>query len=90
MAGANGREMKRVALSTVRDDLSRYLRVAESEEVIITSHGQPAGAPIGFAAEEDWFDHRLQHDARFPRRAAAARESPRAGSGVRLEEIEAG
>ena len=82
--------MKRVPLSKVKDDLSRYLRVAESEEVIITRHGQPAGVLIGFETEEDWFDYRLEHDARFLQRVAAARESLRAGSGVRLEEIEAG
>lgn len=90
MAGANGRAMKRVALSKVKDDLSRYLRVAETEEVIITRHGQPAGVLIGFETEEDWFDYRLEHDARFLQRVAAARESLRAGLGVRLEEIEAG
>jgi len=82
--------MKRVALSKVKDDLSRYLRVAETEEVIITRHGQPAGVLIGFETEEDWFDYRLEHDARFLQRVAAARESLRAGLGVRLEEIEAG
>ena len=53
MAGAKGRAMKRVALSKVKDDLLRYLLVAESEEVIITRHGQAAGAPIGFETEED-------------------------------------
>ena len=82
--------MKRVALSEVKDDLSRYLRLAESEEIIITRHGRPAGVLIGFETEEDWFDYRLEHDARFLRRVAAARESLRAGLGVRLEEIEAG
>jgi len=90
MADANGRAMKRVALSKVKDDLSRYLRVAENEDVIITRHGQPAGVLIGFETEEDWFDYRLEHDARFLQRVAAARESLQAGLGVRLEEIEAG
>ena len=37
--------MKRVALSEVKDDLSRYLRIAEKEEVVITRHGKPAGRP---------------------------------------------
>jgi len=91
VVGANGGvKMKRVALSEVKDDLSRYLRLAESEEIIITRHGRPAGVLIGFETEEDWFDYRLEHDARFLRRVAAARESLRAGLGVRLEEIEAG
>jgi prevent-host-death family protein len=39
---------KRVALSKIKDDLSRYLRQAESEEIVITRHGKPAGVLIGF------------------------------------------
>lgn len=53
--------MKKVALAKVKDDLSRYLRVAEGEEVVITRHGRPAGVLIGFETEEDWFDYRLEH-----------------------------
>jgi prevent-host-death family protein len=79
--------MKRAALSEVKDDLSRFLRLAEKEEVVITRHGKPAGILIGFGSEEDWFDYRLQHDPRFLRRIAAARASLRAGSGVKLEEL---
>jgi prevent-host-death family protein len=82
--------MRRVALSEVKDDLSRYLRLAETEEIIITRHGRPAGVLIGFETEEDWFDYRLEHDPRFLQRVAAARESLRAGPGVRLEDIETG
>jgi prevent-host-death family protein len=59
--------MKEVALSEVKDELSRYLRVAEDEEILITRHGKPAGILIGFKTEDDWFDYRLQHDPRFPR-----------------------
>ena len=57
--------MKRVALSEVKDDLSRYLREAEKREVVITRHGKPAGVLIGFASEDDWFDYRLENDPRF-------------------------
>jgi len=32
------------------------IRMAESEEVVITRHGRPAGVLIGFGTEEDWFD----------------------------------
>jgi hypothetical protein len=31
---------------------------------VITRHGKPAGVLIGFESEEDWFDYRLEHDAR--------------------------
>jgi len=56
--------MKQVALSEVKDDLSRYLRLAEEDTIIITRHGKPAGVLIGFASEDDWLDYRLEHDPR--------------------------
>ena len=79
--------MKKVALSTVKDDLSRLLRIAEKEEIIITRHGKPAGVLIGFESEDDWFDYRLENDPRFLRRIESARTSVRAGKGIRLEDI---
>jgi len=78
--------MKRVALSDVKDDLSRYLRVAEKEEVVITRHGKPAGVLIGFKSEDDWFDYRLESDPRFLARIEAARKSMGEGRGARLED----
>ena len=80
--------MKKAALSEVKDDLSRFLRLAEKEDVIITRHGKPAGVLIGFQSEDDWFDFRLEHDPRFLGRVQAARRSLRAGRGVRLEDTE--
>ena len=80
--------MKTVALSEVKDDLSRYLRMAEKEQVVITRHGKPAGVLIGFESEDDWFDYRLEQDPRFLRRVESARRSLRAGLGVPLEELD--
>jgi prevent-host-death family protein len=77
-----------VPLSEVKDDLSRYLREAESREILITRHGKPAGVLIGFASEDDWLDYRLENDPRFLGRIAAARESLRRGRGIRLEDID--
>jgi prevent-host-death family protein len=79
--------MKQVALSEVKDDLSKYLRMAEKEEVIITRHGKPAGILIGFESEDEWFDYRLEHDPAFLQRVEQARQSLRAGRGVKLEDI---
>jgi len=88
MAGKGRRmTMKKIALSEVKDDLSRYLRLAEKEEVIITRHGKPAGVLIGFESEEDWFDYRLEHDARFLKRIEQARNSIKAGRGIKLEDV---
>jgi prevent-host-death family protein len=80
--------MKTAALSEVKDDLSRFLRMAEHEQVLITRHGKPAGILIGFETEDDWFDYKLEHDERFLRRVASARRSLRAGLGVALEDVE--
>jgi prevent-host-death family protein len=82
------RTMKHVALSEVKDDLSKYLRLAENEEIIITRHGKPAGVLVGFASEDDWFEYKLENDPRFLQRIARARESLQAGKGVKLEELE--
>ena len=79
--------MKTVALSEVKDDLSRYLRLAGKEQVVITRHGKPAGVLIGFESEDDWFDYKLEHDPRFLRRIASARRSVRSGLGVALEDL---
>ena len=80
--------MKQVALSEVKDDLSKYLRLAEKEEVIITRHGKPAGILIGFESDDDWFDYRLEHDVGFLERIERARHSLRSGRGVRLEDVD--
>ena len=77
--------MKEIALSQVKDDLSKYLRLAEKENIVITRHGKPAGVLIGFESEDEWFDYRLEHDLRFLQRVEKARRSLRAGRGVTLE-----
>jgi antitoxin (DNA-binding transcriptional repressor) of toxin-antitoxin stability system len=79
--------MRRAALAEVKDDLSRFLRLAESEEIVITPHGKPAGLLIGFETEDDWFDYRLEHHPEFLRRVAEARADVRSGRGVRLEDV---
>lgn len=79
--------MKEVALSKVKDDLSKFLRLAETEEIVITRHGKPAGLLVGFASEDDWFEYRLEHDPRFLRRIERARQSLRQGKGVPMEDL---
>ena len=79
--------MKKVSLAKVKDSLSKYLRVAEKEEVIITKHGKPSGVLIGFKTEDDWLDYRLENEPRFLQMIAKARKDLRAGKGVRLEEV---
>jgi prevent-host-death family protein len=77
-----------VPLSKIKDDLSRFLREAESEEIVITRNGKPAGVLIGFGSDDDWFDYRLENDPRFLRRIEQARNSLRQGRGIRIEDVE--
>ena len=88
MAGAVRKtRMKKVPLSEIKDDLSRFLREAEKQEIVITRHGKPAGVLIGFESEDDWFDYKLETDPRFLERIEQARKSLRAGRGIRLEDV---
>jgi prevent-host-death family protein len=89
MARTNRRSsVRRVALSEIKNDLSRFLHEAEAEEIVITRSGKPAGVLIGFASEDDWLDCQLENDPRFLRRIEKARNSLREGRGVRIEEVE--
>jgi prevent-host-death family protein len=76
-----------VALAAVKDDLSKYLRLAVDEEILITRHGRPAGILIGFESEDDWFEYRLEHHPEFLRRIEEARRALRAGQGVLLRDV---
>lgn len=88
MAGAIRRSrVKQVPLSEVKDDLSRFLREAENEEIVITRHGKPAGVLIGSGSEDDWFDYRVENDPRFLDRIERARASLRARGGIKLEDL---
>jgi len=71
----------------VKNDLSKYLRLAETEEIVITRHGKPAGVLIGFDSEEEWFEYRLEHDPRFLKRIQEARINLQAQRGIRLEDL---
>jgi hypothetical protein len=43
---STARRVRQAALAQVKDDLSRFLRLAASEEIVITRHGKPAGASL--------------------------------------------
>jgi prevent-host-death family protein len=80
---------REVALAEVKDDFSRYLRMASDAEIVITRHGKPAGVLIGFRNEDDWFEYRLEHHPEFLRRVSEARQALAAGRGVRLDDLDA-
>ena len=71
----------------MKDDFSRYLKLAASEEIVITRHGKPAAVLIGFDSEDDWFEYRLTHHPEFLARVSEARRSIASGAGIRLEAV---
>ena len=77
-----------MAVAEMKDDFSRYLRIAAQEELVITRHGRPAGVLIGFETEDDWFVYRLQNDPTFLARITEARDALQRGEGTRLEDVE--
>jgi prevent-host-death family protein len=79
--------MIQIPLNQVKDDLSRYLRMAEKEDIIITRHGVPAGILIGFEDPEAWWEELLLRDPRFKARVAQARSSLREGQGISIEQL---
>ncbi len=79
--------MKKVALTELKDDLSRYIPLAEKEVIVITRHGRPAGILTGFASEDDWFEYQLENDPRFLKRIEQARASLLNSQGVKLEDV---
>ena len=84
------RRIREVALAKVKDDLSKYLRLATGEEILITRHGRPAGVLIGFESEDDWFDYRIENHPEFLRQIAEARSALQRGLGIRLEDLNPG
>jgi prevent-host-death family protein len=84
---SSGRSVCQAALAEIKDDLSRFLRLAEPGEIVITRHGKPAGVLIGFETGDDWFDYRVEHHPEFLRRIAEARAAFKSGRGVRLEDL---
>jgi prevent-host-death family protein len=80
--------VRRVPLSEIKSNLSRFLREAEGEEIVITRNGKPAGILIGLASDDDWLDYQLENDPRFVRRIEQARTSLREGRGIWVKDVE--
>ncbi len=79
--------MKTRTMTEAKNDICSIVREAETDEVLITRHGKPAAVVIGFRNEDEWFDYRLEHDEKFLRKIAKAREDIRRGRFVALDEL---
>jgi antitoxin (DNA-binding transcriptional repressor) of toxin-antitoxin stability system len=78
MARENRKVVKQVALSEAKDDLSRYLREAESGEILLTRHGKPAGTGSTIVSR---MAHGLPSEL-HPRASISA------GKAIRIEDLE--
>jgi len=74
-------------VSEAKNDICSIIREAEVEEVLITRHGKPAAVVIGFQNEDDWFDYKMEHDEKFLKRIAKAREEIKQGRFMELDEL---
>ncbi len=72
--------MKEVVLAEIQRDLSRYLELAETEEIIIINNGKPIGILIGLQSDDDLFDYQLENDSRFLNRIQKSRQTSKRSS----------
>ena len=56
--------MKIASVKEVKDNLSRYLKNAEQEDVVITKNGRPT-AILHHLGEDELEDYLLEHDSKF-------------------------
>lgn len=81
--------MKMVTVADLQHDVTRYLELAEEEDILILKNGKPVGFLRCFTDEDDLFDYELESDPRFLERVNRARAQFRAGQGIRLEDVKA-
>ena len=79
--------MKTIPLETNEADVSKFVQLANDEDVVFTTNGRPTAMLIGIEPEDDEFDQQLENDPRFAVCIAAARDRIRQGLGVKLEDI---
>lgn len=79
--------MKQVPLKKAKDELSHYVALSATEDIIITKHGMPAAFLIGIANADDLWEEMLLRDPAFKLRIAAARQSAREGRVHSLDEV---
>ena len=78
---------REVALAVVKDDLSKYLRLADVQEIVITRRESDQDPGRSAKSDEDWFEYRLEHHPEFLRRISEARAAIGAGRGVALDDV---
>jgi len=80
--------MKEIALAEIQSNISKYLELAENEEIVIINNGKAIGILIGLNSESDLFDYQLEKDSRFLNRIEKSRQSLREGKGIKLDNLD--
>ena len=81
--------MKTVTLIDLQTDVSKYLELAEVEDIIILKEGKAVGVLRGFSDEDDAFDYDLENHPLFKERVRKSRQQFRQGKGISLEDVKA-
>ena len=87
MAKRTRKKTTKVPLSEIKNNLSKFIRKAGSEDIVVTIHGRPAAVIIGFEDEDDWLDWLLLHDEAFMERMAESMRQYHRGEHVTLDEL---
>jgi len=81
--------MKTVTLTDLQTDVSKYLELAEVEDIIILKEGKAIGVLRGFSDEDDAFDYDLENHPVFKERVRKSRQQFREGKGISLDDVKA-
>ncbi|MFB2934136.1 type II toxin-antitoxin system Phd/YefM family antitoxin [Aerosakkonemataceae cyanobacterium BLCC-F154] len=81
--------MKTVTLTDLQTDVSKYIELAEVEDIIILKEGKPIAVLRGFSDEEDVFDYDLENHPLFKKRVKKSRQQFREGKGISLDDVKA-
>ena len=87
MAKRTRKKTTKVPLSEIKNILSKFIRKAGSEDIVVTIHGRPAAVIIGFEDEDDWLDWLLLHDEAFMERMAESMRQYHRGEFVTLDAL---
>ena len=78
--------MKIASVKEVKDNLSRFLKKAEQEDVVITRNGRPT-AVLHHLADDELEDYLLEHDPKFKRKIEKRWRDYLEKGGVSLEQV---
>ena len=78
--------MKIASVKEVKDNLSRFLKKAEQEDVVITRNGRPT-AVLHHLADDELEDYLLEHDPKFRRKIEQRWKDYLEKGGVPLEQV---